>query len=110
MPRGDYPQTVPSPDGPRSLRNFLKKVVNTETGEELDGAKLWAMIDDEKLDAFKAHLLVCFITLTMMRLIQRKTKDALPEDGGKGVKWSYGIPGAADADGNPVPTAPAPAP
>ena len=38
----------------RSLRKFLKKkVVNTETGEELDGTKLRAMIDDEKLDAFK---------------------------------------------------------
>ena len=38
----------------RSLRKFLKKkVVNTETGEELDGMKLRAMIDDEKLDAFK---------------------------------------------------------
>jgi hypothetical protein len=134
----------------RSLRKFLKKkVVNTETGEELDGTKLRAMIDDEKLDAFKdlmgyyqivssetgmpsseiiekyhgltqiedqfremkgtlrtrpvyvrtrehikAHLLVCFIALTMMRLIQRKTKAALPEVGGKDVKWSYGIPGA----------------
>ena len=134
----------------RSLRKFLKKkVVNTETGEELDGTKLRAMIDDEKLDAFKdlmgyyqivssetgmpsseiiekyhgltqiedqfremkgtlrtrpvyvrtrahikAHLLVCFIALTMMRLIQRKTRAALPEDGGKDMKWSYGIPGA----------------
>ena len=135
----------------RSLRKFLKKkVVNTETGEELDGTKLRAMIDDEKLDAFKdlmgyyqvvssetgmpsseiiekyhgltqiedqfremkgtlrtrpvyvstrghikAHLLVCFIALTMMRLIQRKTKAALPEGAArKDVKWSYGIPGA----------------
>ena len=134
----------------RSLRKFLKKkVVNTETGEELDGTKLRAMIDDEKLDAFKdlmgyyqvvssetgmpsreiiekyhgltqiedqfremkgtlrtrpvyvstrehikAHLLVCFIALTMMRLIQRKAKAALPGDEGKDVKWSYGIPGA----------------
>ena len=134
----------------RSLRKFLKKqVVNTETGEELDGTKLRAMIDDDKLDAFKdlmgyyqivssetgmpsseiiekyhgltqiedqfremkgtlrtrpvyvstrehikAHLLVCFIALTMMRLIQRKVKAALPEGAGKDVKWSYGIPGA----------------
>ena len=135
----------------RSLRKFLKKqVVNAETGEELDGTKLRAMIDDDKLDAFrdlmgyyqivssetempsseiiekyhgltqiedqfremkgtlrtrpvyvstrehiKAHLLICFIALTMMRLIQRKTRSALPADkGGKGVKWSYGIPGA----------------
>ena len=134
----------------RSIRKFLKKkVVNTETGEELDGTKLRAMIDDEKLDAFKdlmgyyqivssetkmpsseiigkyhgltqiedqfremkgtlrtrpvyvstrehikAHLLVCFIALTMMRLIQRKAKAALPEGAGEDVKWSYGIPGA----------------
>ena len=135
----------------RSLRKFLKKkVVNAETGEELDGTKLRAMIDDEKLDAFKdlmgyyqivssetgmpsseiiekyhgltqiedqfremkgtlrtrpvyvstrehvkAHLLICFIALTMMRLILRKTTAALPEDAGKkDVRWSYGIPGA----------------
>jgi hypothetical protein len=135
----------------RSLRKFLKKkVVNTETGEELDGTKLRAMVDDEKLDAFKdlmgyyqivssetgmpsseiiekyhgltqiedqfremkgtlrtrpvyvstrehikAHLLVCFIALTMMRLIQRKARAALPGDKTKkDVKWSYGIPGA----------------
>ena len=135
----------------RSLRKFLKKkVVNTETGEELDGTKLRAMVDDEKLDAFKdlmgyyqivssetgmpsseiiekyhgltqiedqfremkgtlrtrpvyvrtrehikAHLLVCFIALTMMRLIQRKARAALPGDKAKkDVKWSYGIPGA----------------
>ena len=135
----------------RSLRKFLKKkVVNTETGEELDGTKLRAMVDDEKLDAFrdlmgyyqivssetgmpsseiiekyhgltqiedqfremkgtlrtrpvyvstrehiKAHLLVCFIALTMMRLIQRKARAALPRDKAKkDVKWSYGIPGA----------------
>ena len=134
----------------RSLRKFLKKkVVNTETGEEIDGTKLRALIDDEKLDAFKdlmgyyqivssevempsseiiekyhgltqiedqfremkgtletrpvyvstrehikAHLLICFIALTMMRLIQRKTMAAFPKDAKKGVKWSYGITGA----------------
>ena len=135
----------------RSLRKFLKKkVVNAETGEELDGTKLRAMIDDDKLDAFKdlmgyyqvvssetgmpsreiiekyhgltqiedqfremkgtlktrpvyvstrehikAHLLVCFIALTMMRIIQRTAKAALPESAAKkDVKWSYGIPGA----------------
>ena len=43
----------------------------------------------------KAHLLVCFIALTMMRLIQRKARAALPGDEAKkDVKWSYGIPGA----------------
>ena len=132
----------------RSLRKFLKKdVVNAKTGEVLDGTKLRAMIDDEKLDAFKdlmgyyqivssetkmpsteiiekyhgltriedqfremkgtletrpvyvrtpehirAHLMVCFIALTMLRLIQRKTKAVVSRD--PDVKWSYGIPGA----------------
>ena len=43
----------------------------------------------------KAHLLVCFIALTMMRLIQRKARAALPGDAAKkDVKWSCGIPGA----------------
>lgn len=41
----------------------------------------------------KAHLLICFMALTMLRVIQHKTKigssDDHPEDGG----WSYGIPG-----------------
>ena len=134
----------------RSLRKFLKKkVVNTETGEELDGTKLRAMIDDDKLDAFKdlmgyyqivssetgmpsseiiekyhgltqiedqfremkgtlearpvfvntpehihAHLLVCFVALTMMRLIQRKIAIAEPKpDTGGDLKWSYGMSG-----------------
>ena len=132
----------------RSLRKFLKKdVVNAKTGEVLDGTKLRAMIDDEKLDAYRdlmgyyqivsselempsteiiekyhgltriedqfremkgtletrpvyvrtpehvrAHLMVCFIALTMLRLIQRKTKAVVPRD--PDVKWSYGIPGA----------------
>ena len=36
-----------------------------------------------------------FIALTMMRLIQRKARAALPGDKAKkDVKWSYGIPGA----------------
>lgn len=41
----------------------------------------------------KAHLTVCFIALTMLRLIQRKTRlaDKAPKDESK---WSYGIPGA----------------
>ena len=110
----------------RSLRRFLKKdVVNSRNGEVLDGTKLIAMIDDDKLNEFNelmghyqiatselemddreviekyhgltqiedqfremkgtlearpvfvntpehihAHLLVCFIALTMMRLIE----------------------------------------
>ncbi len=40
----------------------------------------------------KAHLMVCFIALTMIRVIQRKTRLAVkpPKDESK---WSYGIPG-----------------
>lgn len=134
----------------RSLRRFLKKdVVNSKTGEVLDGTKLVAMIDDDRLNEFndlmgyyqiatseldmpdreviekyhgltqiedqfremkstletrpvyvrtkahvRAHLMVCFIALTMMRLIQRKTKAALGEGFGSDLDWTYGIPGA----------------
>lgn len=39
-----------------------------------------------------AHLLVCFVALTMMRLIQRKIA-AARKDGGGDPKWSYGMPG-----------------
>ena len=42
----------------------------------------------------RAHLVVCFIALTMMRLIQRKTRSALGPDMGKDLDWTYGIPGA----------------
>ena len=134
----------------RSLKRFLKKdVVNSKNGEVLDGTKLVAMIDDDKLNEFNgligyyqiatseldmddrtviekyhgltqiedqfremkgtlearpvfvstpghihAHLLVCFIALTMMRLIQRKIAAAETKrnDGGD-LKWSYGISG-----------------
>lgn len=135
----------------RSLRRFLKKdVVNSKNGEVLDGTKLVAMIDDDKLNEFNelmgyyqiatselemddrevidkyhgltqiedqfremkgtletrpvfvntpehihAHLLVCFIALTMMRLIQRKVAAAeTKKDDGGDLKWSYGISGA----------------
>ena len=134
----------------RSLKKFLKKdVVNSKNGEVLDGTKLVAMIDDDKLNEFNelmgyyqiatselemddreviekyhgltqiedqfremkgtlearpvfvntpehihAHLLVCFIALTMMRLIQRKVAAAeLGKDNG-GLKWSYCMSGA----------------
>ena len=135
----------------RSLRRFLKKdVVNSKNGEVLDGTKLVAMIDDDKLNEFSelmgyyqiatseldmpdrevigkyhgltqiedqfremkgtlearpvfvntpehihAHLVVCFIALTMMRLIQRKiaASETKTDDGGD-LKWSYGMPGA----------------
>ena len=109
----------------RSLKKFLKKdVVNSKNGEVLDGTKLVAMIDDDKLNEFNelqiegqfremkgtlearpvfvntpehihAHLLVCFIALTMMRLIQRKVAAAeTKKDGGGDLKWSYGMSGA----------------
>ena len=134
----------------RSLRRFLKTdVLDRKTGNVLDGTKLAAMIDDEKLSAFnelfgyyqivtseldmperevvdkyhgltqiedqfremkstletrpvyvrtrehiEAHLMVCFIALTMMRLIQRKTKASLGAEFGKDLDWTYGIPGA----------------
>jgi transposase len=134
----------------RSLKRFLKKdVVNSKNGEVLDGTKLVAMIDDEKLNEFNelmgyyqiatselemddrtviekyhgltqiedqfremkgtlearpvfvntpghihAHLLVCFIALTMMRLIQRKIAAAeTKNDDGEDLKWSYGMSG-----------------
>jgi hypothetical protein len=135
----------------RSLKRFLKKdVVNSRNGEVLDGTKLVAMIDDDKLNEFnelmgyyqiatselemddravidtyhgltqiedqfremkgtlearpvfvntpehiRAHLLVCFIALTMMRLIQRKIAAAeTGKDDGGDLKWSYGMSGA----------------
>ena len=134
----------------QSLRRFLKKdVLDRKTGNVLDGTKLAAMIDDEKLSAFndlfgyyqivtseldmpdrevidkyhgltqiedqfremkstletrpiyvrtrehiEAHLMVCFIALTMMRLIQRKTKAVLGPESGEGLDWTYGLPGA----------------
>ena len=134
----------------QSLRRFLKTdVLDRKTGNVLDGTKLAAMIDDEKLSAFndlfgyyqivtseldmpdrevidkyhgltqiedqfremkstletrpiyvrtrehiEAHLMVCFIALTMMRLIQRKTKAVLSPESGKELDWTYGLPGA----------------
>jgi len=42
----------------------------------------------------EAHLAVCFIALTMMRLIQRKTKAVLGKDFGSDLDWTYGLPGA----------------
>ena len=42
----------------------------------------------------EAHLMICFIALTMMRLIQRKMKSALGAEFGKNLDWTYGLPGA----------------
>lgn len=41
----------------------------------------------------QAHLLICFIALTMMRIIQHKIRKSLPEDKTKDLDWSYGLPG-----------------
>lgn len=134
----------------QSLRRFLRKdVLDRKTGNVLDGTKLAAMVDDERLSAFnelfgyyqivtseldmpdrevvdkyhgltqiedqfremkstletrpvyvrtrehiEAHLMICFIALTMMRLIQRKTKAVLGPESGEELDWTYGLPGA----------------
>ena len=41
----------------------------------------------------QAHLLICFMALTMMRVIQHKIKKSLPADKAKDLNWSYGMPG-----------------
>ena len=41
----------------------------------------------------QAHLLICFMALTMMRVMQHKIKKSLPENTRKDLNWSYGLPG-----------------
>jgi len=41
----------------------------------------------------KAHLMICFMALTMMRVMQHKIKESLPAETGKDLNWSYGLPG-----------------
>lgn len=41
----------------------------------------------------QAHLVICFMALTIMRVIQHKIKKSLPDDTAKDLNWSYGIPG-----------------
>jgi hypothetical protein len=41
----------------------------------------------------QAHLVICFMALTLMRVIQHKIKKSLPDDTAKDLNWSYGIPG-----------------
>ena len=134
----------------KSLRKFLKdEYLDKKTNEVVDGRKLVAMIDEDKLNEFNelmgyymiatseldtpdqeiidkyhgltqiedqfremkgtlearpvfvntpehihAHLLVCFIALTMMRLVQRRIAMAEPRpDAGGDLKWSYGMSG-----------------
>ena len=134
----------------KSLKKFLKdEYLNKKTNEVVDGRKLVAMIDEDKLNEFNelmgyymiatseldtpdqeiidkyhgltqiedqfremkgtlearpvfvntpghvhAHLLVCFIALTMMRLVQRRIAMAEPRpDAGGDLRWSYGMSG-----------------
>lgn len=41
----------------------------------------------------QAHLIICFMALTMLRVIQHKIKKSLPAEKSKDLNWSYGIPG-----------------
>lgn len=40
-----------------------------------------------------AHLLICFMALTMMRVMQHKIKKSFPKEKFKDLDWSYGISG-----------------
>lgn len=42
----------------------------------------------------QAHLMVCFMALTMMRVIQHKITTTMPQSGNEPLNWSYGLPGA----------------
>ena len=41
----------------------------------------------------QAHLIVCFMSLTMIRVIQHKIKSVLPSGDNTEKNWSYGLPG-----------------
>lgn len=41
----------------------------------------------------KAHLILCFISLTMLRVLQLKIQKSLPEKSDNETHWSYGISG-----------------
>lgn len=41
----------------------------------------------------KAHLIVCFMALTMIRIMQHKIKKCLPQPDDSELNWSYGITG-----------------
>jgi len=135
----------------KSLRRFMdKNMVNEKTGEIVDSSKLRAMIDKDKLDAYKrsfgfyqlvtselkmddkeiiekyhglsqienqfrimkgdlstrplfvknpdhikAHLLICMIALTVMRIIQNKIVKSgfVPSAVQKEVCWTMGLSG-----------------
>ena len=41
----------------------------------------------------QAHLLICFMALTIMRVIQYKIMKSLPKENANDCNWSYGLPG-----------------
>lgn len=41
----------------------------------------------------QAHLMICFMALTMMRVIQHKIRKSSPEPAPKDIFWTYGISG-----------------
>lgn len=41
----------------------------------------------------QAHLMVCFMALTMMRILQYKVKAIIPAEDANSLNWSYGLPG-----------------
>ena len=45
-----------------------------------------------------AHLMICFMALTMMRVMQHKIKNSLPQEQFKDLNWSYGLPGRRFSD------------
>ena len=44
-------------------------------------------------DHIKAHLILCFIALTMLRVLQLKIQKSMPSNSRKDAYWSYGITG-----------------
>ena len=55
----------------------------------LDTRPIWVNTPEH----IHAHLLICFIALTMMRLIQYKIMKSLPVDKSENRNWSYGLSG-----------------
>lgn len=44
-------------------------------------------------DHIKSHLILCFIALTMLRVLQLKIQKSMPSNSRKDAYWSYGITG-----------------
>ena len=41
----------------------------------------------------QAHLMICFMALTIMRVIQHKLKNVIPKENTKDLNWTYGMSG-----------------